>query len=48
MGLRGTVPLAGADLFGAGANHLPVQEGECGTESSCDNALIYGSSTAKP
>ncbi len=41
MGLRGTVPPAGADLLGAGTDHLPLPEGEDVTRGRCDGALTY-------
>ena len=40
MGLRGTVPSAGADLLGAGTYYLPIQESEGGTGGRGDGALI--------
>ncbi len=41
MGLRGTVPPAGADLLGAGPYHLPLPEGEDVTSGRGDGALIF-------
>jgi len=41
MGLRGTVPPAGADLHGAGADHLPFPEAEGDTRGRGDGALIF-------
>ena len=40
VGLRGTVPPAGADLLGAGTDHLPIQEGGGDTAGRGDGALI--------
>ena len=39
MGLRGTVPSAGTDQRCAGADHLPVPEGEGGAGGRGDGAL---------